>query len=887
MSSPCEEAFEEAVISNGFVPTISIPTHQMPHCAKTCIDNIHTNNLNKDLVSGVIREKLSHHHPIFTITELPHQHPTPKVKQNKITTHYDYSNSNLDRFCEEIGKEIDSFSGSCETFESFLAFFQNKIDETCKLETPKTSKRNNIVNPWITRGLINSVEKKARLYFAWRQSCTLANPDDNSNLHLAYANFKNHLKIVIKAAKFTHYSKKFESCSNNSKKTWQVINELRGKTKAQVKDDFTIDGSKVLCRRTIASKFNEYFTSLASNLNMKLLSNGDVMVIPIPSFTLYMAKSVRDSVFLRDTDANEILEIIQGFQNGKASDIPIVLVKRSAHLIANILSKLYNRCLSIGHYPSIFKIGKVTPIYKKGNKSLIENYRPVSILPIFGKIFEKVIYSRLHSFFSSKGILQDSQFGFRKGHSTTHALHKSVSEIAHSVTHGKHVLGIFIDLSKAFDTLDHRILLHKLENYGVRGTAFNLLKSYLSDRLQCVSFLDAQSETLQVQYGVPQGSILGPLLFLIYINDIVNCYQDGDQCSFVLYADDTNIFVTGPSKESTFIKANDVLEQVVKYMKSNLLHINMSKCCFMHFKPKRLESDETCARVRAYTLGNSKSNTLFVDGNPITRVSETKFLGVVMDDELSWAPHINYLVKKLRSTIGALCRIRKNIPTSLYRTIYSALFESHLSYGITAWGGTLKNRPDEKLFITQKHCVRILFGNLEAYLNKFATCARARPFESQKLGSSFYMKEHTKPLFNRCKILTVQNIYKLQCINEVFKIVKFRCPYTLYQSFNISSRDTSLNIILPHQSNKFLYNAAKYWNCIHKRVLRDTCYLDTTTVNIIKTRSKQIILNCQALDNQESWTFNNFQILPQSIYSNLPEINSTEIPSGFSEIRIS
>ena len=245
------------------------------------------------------------------------------------------------------------------------------------------------------------------------------------------------------------------------------------------------------------------------------------------------------------------------------------------------------------------------------------------------------------------------------------------------------------------------------------------------------------------------------------------------------------------------------------------------------------------------------------------------------------------MVKKLRSTIGAVCRIRRNIPVTLYRTIYSALFESHLTYGITAWGGTLKNRSDDKVFITQKHCVRILFGDLEAYLNKFATCARARPFDSQKLGSSFYKKEHTKPLFNRCKILTVQNIYKLQCINEVFKIIKFRCPYTLYQSFKISSRDTSLNIILPQQSSTFLYNAAKYWNCIHKRVLKDTCSLDTTTVTAIKTRSKLVILNCQALDDLESWTPNNFEILPQSIHNNLPISNSSKpTETNFFEISV-
>ena len=181
--------------------------------------------------------------------------------------------------------------------------------------------------------------------------------------------------------------------------------------------------------------------------------------------------------------------------------------------------------------------------------------------------------------------------------------------------------------------------------------------------------------------------------------------------------------------------------------------------------------------------------------------------------------------------------------------------------------------------VKQVHFIdQISVGDLEAYLNKHTTCARARPFKSQILGSSFHMKEHTKPIFNRCKILTVQNIYKLQCINELFKIIKFRCPYPLYRSFQISNRDTSMNIILPGQSNTFLYNAAKFWNCIHKRLLIDTSSLDSSTVNIIKTRSKLVILGCQALDDQESWTPNNFKILPQSQFNNLPKSYPFEHP---------
>ena len=863
ISSCSEEAFEEAVFTSGFTPTVSIPTHEMPHCAKTCIDNIHTNDTDPTTVTGVISNRISHHHPIFLLKKLPPADTGDSPAPDKITINYEYSKSNLDKLCDEIEKDIDTFYHYCDTFEAFLSIFQEKIDQTCKLLTPKTTRRNCVTNPWITQGLINSIDKKARLYFEWKETCTIENPDGNQAKYLEYKEFKKYLNSTIKLAKSKYYVNKFEKHAKNSKKTWQVINELRGKSKEKTKNDFVIDGTRVLCRRTIANKFNQYFTSLASNLNENIMHNNSLSVEPLVSFTQYMSHSLDSSINFEETNPDEVFDIIKNLENGKASDIPIAVLKRPAHLISCILAMLYNNCIHTGVFPSSFKIGKVVPIYKKDNKECIENYRPISILPIFGKIFEKIIYNRLYKFFTAKGILHDEQFGFRKGHSTTHALHKSVNAISESMASGKHVLGIFIDLSKAFDTLDHGILLNKLENYGVRGIALSLLQSYLSNRSQYVSFLDSNSDTLAIQYGVPQGSILGPLLFILYINDIINCY-DGTDCRFVLYADDTNIFITGASKESTYLKANMVLDHVSNFMRSNLLHINMLKCCFMHFKPKANESYDTCARVRPYADENDKSRAIFINGKKILKVESTKFLGVVIDDKISWGPHIEYLRKKLRSITGAICRLRHSIPAELYKTIYSALFESHLGYGISVWGVALKDQDDDKLFITQKHCIRILFGNLEAYLDKHSTCARVRPFGSQKLGSTFYSKEHTKPLFNKHKFLTVQNLFKYRCINEIFKIIKFRCPYSLFDEIKISDRDSSLTIILPKHSKTFLYMASKMWNMIHKRLLTIETGLSISAA-LVKIRSKRIILECQALDMEEQWTPNNFQILPPTL----------------------
>ena len=195
----------------------------------------------------------------------------------------------------------------------------------------------------------------------------------------------------------------------------------------------------------------------------------------------------------------------------------------------------------------------------------------------------------------------------------------------------------------------------------------------------------------------------------------------------------------------------------------------------------------------------------------------------------------------LRSVSGAICRIRHSIPSDYYKNLYSALFESHLSFGISVWGVALKPQPSEKLFVTQKHCIRVLFGDLNAYLEKYATCARVREFGYQKLGANFYTKEHTKPLFNKLKILTAQNLFTYCCISEIYKILMFRTPYSLYQLINLSKRDSSNLIILPQYSKTFLYEASKLWNAIHKCLIKPENGF-ATSIFLVKNRVKSIIL---------------------------------------------
>ena len=492
-----------------------------------------------------------------------------------------------------------------------------------------------------------------------------------------------------------YYETKCEEYKFNTKILWTVINEIcrKNNDKTSTIEYLKIEKLHKYNADKISNHLGKYFSSVGKLFAEK---------IPIPNWDIknYLNPIKRNpfSLMLTPVCEQEIAKIISKLPMKHSSgydNISNVLLKRLSSFLSLILCKLCNMSLTIGVFLDTMKIAEVVPLYKGKNPYEECNYRPISLLTTMSKILEKGMYTMVYGFLNNTSQIYNSQYGFRAKHSCDHSVSEVISEILKNSEKNKYTIGLFLDLSKAFDTLDHPIVLKKMDLYGVPGMGLHWFESYLKNRalqVKCTTTTkgsETKSDLYSIEYGTPQGSCLSPLIFLIFVNDLDLHLE---MMSYIQFVDDTTLLFSHASLKYLCYCVETDLTVVQDWFYANKLMLNIDKSSMMIFGKNN----------------NSVDMKITIGGIVIPRVHATKFLGVWLDDKLSWSIHVTMVRKKLQSRQALLKRSKSFLSCHCMKILYFAQIQSILAYGIIVWGPMLKEYDLKMLQKIQNNCLKCI-----------------------------------------------------------------------------------------------------------------------------------------------------------------------------------
>lgn len=675
------------------------------------LDNIFT-NLNSESITGVIYvTDISDHYGQYLRVN------TTLVKRQRFSRRRFYSARNIDRFRGQLeAEDWVSISQACDP-ESRFDIMLGVILYYFDLSFPVTTYRIDSSTNWITAEVRGYSEYVRDLYILSRRT-------NSPLIHDWYkAERKKYRRLVVNSKRCVNDSM-INNSGNKTKTVWKIFNAETNK-KARKQITLKLDsGEFVDDPRQLVELFSNYFD------------------VPYRERAIEYrgGEELQESIYLLPVDRHEICGILRDLPNKHGAgvdEIPTFILRHVADQLSQPLAEIINECLVAGCFPSSLKIAKVIPVFKKGSRVNIKNYRPISLLPSLSKVFERVIYNRLMGFLSRHKIFTQHQYGFLPSKSTQLAIFTVVSYITEGLDRGENVAGLFFDLSKAFDTINHELLIQKLCKYGIRGVPAQLIRSYLSGRRQRLSITRDSEEYLsgdvEITQGVPQGSILGPILFVLYVNDLSGGPLPGLLCQ---YADDTSAVLTAASLLDLSGGCSRIADYTNTWCNNNCLRLNADKTSLMTFR-KQGTSDWSL-----YVTCNGKT---------VQEATCTKFLGMHLDQTLSWEKQIHAVISSINSSCAVIRRLRDVVSLESLRVFYFSSVQSVIDYGILLWGSASNAQA---VFRTQKRIVRCMLR-----LHPRTSC---RPYFGE-LGL------HTVPsLYFRALVMFVKKHQELFQINSDF-----------------------------------------------------------------------------------------------------------------------
>ena len=771
----------DVTTNHGLIQVISRPTRITDHSA-TLIDHIYTNKLQCVTSTSIVTLDLSDHlGTTITVSlndrfdrtvNIEHVHHDPPGSEFRM-----FNDASDQIFKELIANENWSDDSSDKNIDAeaqynkFVEIYTRHYTTAYPLKQSRKRRKNERANPkpWILPWLEDACARKNRLYHDFVKDPSIKNKSK-------YQKMKRFVDKHIKLAKNKYYKKYFDQYSDDGKKQWGMINQLlnRPTKKTSVDKLYDNDGNTVNNPVDIAEKFNDYFSNIASNLKTQISMRSSLSAF---NYEKFLQTPVPNSIYLRPVESHEVYDIIKDMKNKATLDTKVgpLKIANSNFKFTDTLAKIISTSFEQGIFPQSLKIARVVPVFKAGTKTEVSNYRPISLLASFSKIYEKLMHNRLIAFLNSNNSLYECQYGFRSGRSCEHALLTAQSSILNALNKRQIALLLLIDFSKAFDMVEHSILIRKLENYGIRGIALNWIKSYLANREQFVTVSGKDSSRRLMSYGVPQGSILGPLFFIIYINDLPGI---SNLAKFILYADDANIIITGKNTMEISEKLAVVTNMLLEWVDSNGLALNLKKTNYIIFARQKINDSFSL------TIANTK----------IERKTEARFLGIIIDEKMTWKSHIAAIKTKMSRYVGIMYKLKGVLPIQARKQIFHSFVQSHLNYCSLIWGFSSKSNI-EALFAGQKKGIRAVMSGKVNYFYKNGN-----------------LPTHTKPAFNELSIMTVHNIIVQNALLFMNKISNFpsAIPISVRETIDTNAPTHGSTYNTSHEwLDKFSYNTSR------------------------------------------------------------------------------